>query len=201
MQIFLVATILLFGASPALAQSACGRALMMAGPDLNGPAESAQKRRLERECALEAERDRVRETQARERAEKSPQGQGVARLRARNPLELAVDPRGAARRHWDAFRDEGGLGAHATFYGVEVRKAVVDLDGESVVAATLDVAASASPRQLRAALTQACGGDEADWRVAHLPNGARGELDAPELRCAYAIEDGASEIVVTIARR
>ena len=55
--------------SQAFAQGACGRALMMAGPDLNGPAEVVQKRMLERECELERADDRARQQLAQKRIE------------------------------------------------------------------------------------------------------------------------------------
>lgn len=53
----------------ASAQGACGRALMMAGPDINGPAEVVQKRMLERECELERADDRARQQLAQKRIE------------------------------------------------------------------------------------------------------------------------------------
>ncbi len=55
--------------SPAFAQGACGRALMMAGPDINGPAEVVQKRMLERECEMERADDRARQQLAQKRIE------------------------------------------------------------------------------------------------------------------------------------
>ena len=55
--------------SSAFAQGACGRALMMAGPDINGPAEVAQKRMLERECEAERADDRARQQLAQKRIE------------------------------------------------------------------------------------------------------------------------------------
>ena len=55
--------------SPAFAQGACGRALMMAGPDINGPAEVVQKRMLERECEAERADDRARQQLAQKRIE------------------------------------------------------------------------------------------------------------------------------------
>jgi len=55
--------------SSAFAQGACGRALMMAGPDINGPAEVVQKRMLERECELERADDRARQQLAQKRIE------------------------------------------------------------------------------------------------------------------------------------
>lgn len=55
--------------APAFAQGACGRALMMAGPDINGPAEVVQKRMLERECELERADDRARQQLAQRRIE------------------------------------------------------------------------------------------------------------------------------------
>ena len=63
-------TLCLIGLSaPAFAQGACGRALMMAGPDINGPAEVVQKRMLERECELERADDRARQQLAQKRIE------------------------------------------------------------------------------------------------------------------------------------
>jgi len=63
-------TLALIGlSSPALAQGACARALMMAGPDINGPAEVVQKRMLERECELERADDRARQQLAQKRIE------------------------------------------------------------------------------------------------------------------------------------
>ncbi len=53
--------------APAFAQGACARALMMAGPDINGPAEVVQKRMLERECEMERADDRARQQLAQKR--------------------------------------------------------------------------------------------------------------------------------------
>jgi hypothetical protein len=65
-----LATCALMGlSSSAFAQGACGRALMMAGPDINGPAEVVQKRMLERECELERADDRARQQLAQRRIE------------------------------------------------------------------------------------------------------------------------------------
>ncbi len=52
-----------------LAQGACGRALMMAGADINGPAELAQKRVLELQCAQERGEDQNRQQLAQKRIE------------------------------------------------------------------------------------------------------------------------------------
>ena len=67
---FLILSVTYFAVpAEAWAQGACGRALMMAGPDLNGPAEVVQKRMLERECELERADDRARQQLAQKRIE------------------------------------------------------------------------------------------------------------------------------------
>jgi hypothetical protein len=59
----------LLAPSLAQAQSACARALMMAGPDISGPGEVRQKRILERECEIERADDRNRQILAQKRIE------------------------------------------------------------------------------------------------------------------------------------
>ena len=69
-QLLILSALAVLGlSSSAFAQGACGRALMMAGPDINGPAEIVQKRMLERECELERADDRARQQLAQKRIE------------------------------------------------------------------------------------------------------------------------------------
>ena len=69
LQFSVVALAAALAPSLAQAQSACARALMMAGPDISGPGEIRQKRILERECEIERADDRNRQHLAQKRIE------------------------------------------------------------------------------------------------------------------------------------
>ena len=69
LQFSVVALAAALAPSLAQAQSACARALMMAGPDISGPGEIRQKRILERECEIERADDRNRQLLAQKRIE------------------------------------------------------------------------------------------------------------------------------------
>ena len=258
--------------SSAFAQGACGRALMMAGPDINGPAEVVQKRMLERECELERADDRARQQLAQKRIEArsswndvrpeikacinaklemdgrtidqlinlgisasddviSPYrrecfglapdreggrvlnmpggglaavpsgGGGVQRTRDLNLLEAAVNPLTGTRKLWDAFKDEGGLATFTDFHGLKINKATVNVDGDRVEVARLQVPAAIPPRKIREALNDACRGREQDWKAITDSRGTRGELITPQIICRYETDDGASDYEIVMQKR
>ena len=118
-----------------------------------------------------------------------------------NLLEAAVNPLTGTRKLWDAFKDEGGLATFTDFHGLKINKATVNVDGDRVEVARLQVPAAIPPRKIREALNDACRGREQDWKAITDSRGTRGELITPQIICRYETDDGASDYEIVMQKR
>ncbi|NPT46879.1 hypothetical protein GNZ12_37350, partial [Paraburkholderia sp. 1N] len=131
----------------------------------------------------------------------SPASQETARASSqRNMLESALDPFAPNRKLFDQFRDQGGLNAENSFYGLPVEGVVVQWERSGAYStAIMNVPGSVSPAQVRTALSAACKAPPAAWTYKIDP-WPFGTVRNGAITCTYVGSERSSSLEVSIGR-
>jgi hypothetical protein len=112
----------------------------------------------------------------------------------KNAFEAAVDPVSGSKQKWNEWSDNGGLNKLDDFYGLKITEVNVTWRDGKVSGLIMFTSQTHSPKDVRKAMANICGGSDSDWKLDD--NWARkmGMYQGPTATCRYIDDRGKWEL-------
>jgi len=103
----------------------------------------------------------------------------------KNAFEAAVDPISGSEQKWREWADNGGLNKLNDFYGLKITEANVTWRNGKVSGLIMFTSQTHSPKDVRKAMVNICGGSDSDWKLEDNWDRKMGMYRGPSSTCRY----------------